>query len=128
MSSDLRAAAKRILSAAYDVSDIYDLARAVAPDAEALARHYIATTRPDDGEEWDGEWLSALLGPELKADLGGGFEIQFYESIPPTLSVSHGGFRDYYSCNHEFDPPQCDTRGNVRRLCAALGVELREGE
>jgi len=92
---------------------------------ELLARHYLATTREDDGEGVTPEWLLSV-----------GFEDDEYcFRIKHKEDGWHDHMRYTQAAVRKLDwkwhangigVRGQKTRGDVRRLCDALGIELKE--
>jgi hypothetical protein len=71
------------------------------------------------------DWLRSVLGSKSQAYLGSGFTLEFYEHSPPDITYDNGvGEWSYGHTSASTDLPPCPTRGDVRRLCVALGVTL----
>lgn len=122
MSDDVRAAAERLLPPLADVID--------APgDAELVARAWLAEHPADDGEPVSAEWLMVTGWVDV-AEPGGG---PLYTFCRP----DHGGavltLEGDHRCLMAFlghpdgAPWPCDiyTRGQVRELLRALGIEVK---
>lgn len=80
----------------------------------------------DDDEPVTEEWLQKVIAPDRTARLGGGFSVTFYATQTPTLSYYNSGIGGWYDDSSDIDVPKASTRGDVRRLCRALGIELKE--
>lgn len=84
-----------------------------------IADAYLASHPPDDYLEVTEEWLRSV-----------GFEDD--RAGCPTISALHINpqaqpERPAYACVRSFPIPVPSARGDVRRLCSALGIELKEG-
>lgn len=119
MNDELRAAAERYRSKAYaeSMDDMDECFR----DRALLADAYLASVPPDDETPIDEAWLRAcgLYGPyehrpndevSIEAIYGGGY-LSWSPMRGARLCDLHLGFT---------------TRGEIRRLCSALGSELKE--
>lgn len=97
------------------------------PDLRHVCRHVLATVREDDGERASGTWLSAVLGPSMRGGIFGSqsWYVQFWDSQRPNITFCRDEYREK-DREDSMDLPECETRGSVRRLCSALGIELKE--
>ncbi len=112
-------------------------------DAFAVATAWQLDHEADDAEPVTAEWLKAVGftdDPDLwfvRDHHGGQAEAMFAPAADPEYPSSRGvmntgdGWGFYLTDADGFDGSQnyvCEvpTRGHVRRLCAALGVELKE--
>lgn len=86
-------------------------------DRGILARAYLAEHPADDGEAVTAEWLE-VVGLSDAIELPEQFGIQFYPD-------GYAGLWYYYGPGKDLRI-ECKTRGDVRRLCKALGIELKE--
>ena len=87
-----------------------------------LAAAYMADHPADDAEPVTEEWLKAVLGEKMTYDMGFDFRVRFYVYSQPEIEYETG--RGYEHCESSVDLPEAKTRGDVRRICAALGVPL----
>lgn len=124
MNDELRATAERLLKWAEKHAD--DPAamgkphvRALIHDCGKLARAYLAEHPADDGEPVTVEWL-AECGFERNARY---FTLPNYSGNLFDVVLWADGFNVRWDGH-----TNCKTRGEVRRLCAALGIQLAEGE
>lgn len=106
---ELRAAADRFLA--------FDGTGNVMAEAFLLANAYVAEHPADDDEPITVEWL-CVMGWELtdtRLELG---------------PLSWHGFDNTMriDCDILTSLPHITTRGDVRRLCKVLGIELKEGD
>ena len=119
--TDLHAAAERIVYQ-WDNHDSQLVENAVwgEPVPVKLARAYLAEHPADDGELIDRDWLESigLYGRSL-----GQIELSHRDGTGWFFSVLADEHGIYWST---IDKP-FHTRGQLRRLAAALGIELREG-
>lgn len=127
MSSDLREAAERLRRFALDLLEIHGdgpYRTGAAQRAVELARAYLAEHPADEDEPADILWMAGLL-----QEAAGNFRYQrqFVIRGPVYVHVAacEGGWRYELWCRDEKikDAP---TRGDVRRLCLALGIPLKE--
>ncbi len=131
---DVRAAAERLRTGDYyqkpgslpDVVTRFD-------DERTLALAYLALTSPDDAEALTEEWLRGVGGEIQKYDGAHikGVEIwdAMFKSDKIILRVQNNGtaILAYYDDLRGFYwPVQLKTRGEVRLLCRALGIELKQ--
>jgi hypothetical protein len=95
-------------------------------DYDLIVSLYLAEHPADDAEPVTEEWLSSVVGRGATVRIGGGFTVSFYLSSPPDITYENGvpahGYGYESGCT---DLPSCPTRGDVRRLCYALGVPLK---
>jgi hypothetical protein len=115
MSDEIRQAAELVLSKA-TIANKYDNA------AQKVARAYLAE---NDDTAIDEAWLKSIAGSEWQDE-----SINFASFDVPCIGMHVGmlEFRrsgDVQLCGPRLaHPPK--TRGDVRRLCGALGIELQE--
>jgi len=120
MSEELRAAAKLLMSK-NSISNRYDNAGVM------LAKEHLAEHLLDDGEPVTEEWLEAMFGPHLPPcpwkryalllASKSGLDLAWCPAcgnLAPCLTIGTSVVKD--------NP----TRGDVRRLCRALGIKLKE--
>ena len=93
--------------------------------AETEREWNLRTEHPaDDSEQVTIDWLNTLYrvpcGPLSMLSIRLGHDGLIYLMAPGKQTEGIGGISDYVS-------PKPATRGDVRRLCAALGVEITEG-
>ena len=114
MSNEVKEAAER-LREEFEVHS-----SGIARDACVVAEAYLAEHAADDGEAVTAEWLRT---------------VGFYGKVNRPLSFTQGeltlvieGPRCWINMGMRTKhlPPNIKTRGDVRRLCNALGVELKE--
>jgi hypothetical protein len=119
MSDELRAAAKLLVSK--NTSNRYDNAGVM------LAKVYLVEHPDDDGEFVDKEWLVDIFGRDLFAERWKRYALMLCcksdlivswcpacDDLAPCLCIGTSVIKE--------NP----TRGDVRRLCKALGIELKE--
>lgn len=127
MSDELRAAAERYRTNDYEF-DAAGAATAFQNDAYLLAEAYFAERPADDEEPVTREKLKGLSVEQFHEalmwsyDFGGGLSVMGVDDDPPetwkwTLNTRPNQYADIKN------PQTC---GDVRRLFAALGVELNE--
>ena len=120
----VEAAASRLRDDAYKDAEFIDVYASVDQwdDQEILANAYLAEHPADDAEPMTLEWVGEVTG-ELLCEIGGDSSRAF---------VNAGGILTIHRDGRVFIQLKIvkpvKTRGDVRRLCAALGVELNEPE
>ncbi len=87
-------------------------------DVKLTSNAYLAEHRADDGEYTTEEWLDSVLDRERMDD-----DITYWTPGRGICIHLDGGV---YIQNEEYGPAK--TRGDVRNLCRALGIELEETE
>lgn len=132
---ELRAAANRWQEGNYSYSalDCDTYSDSEVADMRLLARAYLAEHPADDAEPVTAEWLRSV-----------GFCREMQPASSNNLTIRHGSaivtrwmnsdnvprwsVRMYADETPDWVPPciQPKTRGDVRRLCKALGIELKE--
>ncbi len=141
MTEEIKAAAERLIICEYDANGfvhnpIGGKPHSQAVDGHYVARAYLAEHPSDDGEPITEDWLSGL-GAEF-------FPATDYERPMYILSSSCRRFGWELARYEEGDEWTAEltvnrayhlgvshdikTRGDVRRLCSALGIELEEGK
>lgn len=128
--SNLRAAAERVIrSSGGDESlfSIYcttlatDALRKHAADCGALAEHILASHPPDGETEIDEAWL---LRVGFNRSYDGIYEIVFQDAISEESSLEwHCDGKAFIASELTV---HCKTRSDLRGLCAALGISLKE--
>lgn len=127
MSDDLRAAAKRLLHRATEdgkweamEEDLYQ----AVDDGAALAISYLAEHSEDDDELVTEEWLRNYVGwiPVEGSGYIGCDKVIFCKGSESVYSAWLKISQYYYDMRRIV---RVETRGDVRRLCAALGIELK---
>lgn len=123
---ELRAAAE-LLRACYSTDKCNDLTPGYEQAADLLSDHILATFRDDDDDEVTAEWVESLSPPRY-------WEAGREYSWPRTslryampLRCSGAGKGGFYIDRQEPTSKVMDhikTRGDVRRLCAALNIPL----
>lgn len=96
---------------------------AAVDDAIILADAYLAEHPADDGEPVTADWMRSFApNPGLYFPLNDDESGVWFVFNPEGcyMAISDG-------VNRSAELPVPPTRGHVRRLCAALGVELKEG-
>ena len=97
-------------------------------DATLLASLYLAEHPADDGEDVTEEWLESV---GWRRNRGYMDSPQIGDSCFQLTWCSLGQSM-LLECDDNDQPdvtlPHIKTRGDVRRLCEALGIELKEGE
>ena len=93
-------------------------------DHVALAEAYLAEHRADDDEPTGYEWLQdcGLSGGTAKLESG---EL----TIVPASKWAYIEIEEnsqWHRCQHIITLPFPETRGDVRRLCSALGITLKD--
>ena len=89
----------------------------------SAASKYLAEHPADDAEPVTPEWLVSV-GLNNELHLGGTFYVQVFADGGVSLNCTN--LDTWYGWYEELDLPKCKTRRDVRRLCAALGIELGE--
>lgn len=108
MSEELRAAAQRILD------DDCGGHEGLEGDATGIAMAYLAEHPADDGEAITDDWLDTVI---VKGLLDWNYREDTHWRC---LEVF---IHDWW---HDYPLPSGATRGTVRRLASALGIELKE--
>jgi hypothetical protein len=115
-----------------DWSDTYQTGDSAGDDARLLAAWVREQVRPDDGEPATHEWLDSIgRDPDTCAipwkNCYGWRLCVFGQNDPRFDSNPHF---EYPTSRREWedgpDIPNCRTRGSVRLLCRALGIDLKE--
>lgn len=79
---------------------------------------WLAANPADDDEPVTDSWLIAIgANSLLEFAINSGFCLKFYRGLNPSIEDLDGNLVEL---------PDCDTRSAVRRLCAALGIPLKE--
>lgn len=140
MSDELRAAAERMRTKWTSTSKSFDgwgkPHMEYVEDLSIITDAYLAANPADDDEPVTEDWLRSVGWEDWKS--GTHLETIVYDRSNPTCLVTqtvitfllddnhpHGGVID--SVMLEDPPREYTTRGDVRNLCAALGVSLKEG-
>lgn len=120
MSDEVRAAAERVLGC-WLTSD-YPREQITLSDVMAVAQAYLREHPADDETAIDEAWLKSV-GLEHNTPLGAG-GLSVYGWGEAEIIVQNQA--DYGGCKHVIALPDCDTRGQVRRLAASIGIQLKE--
>jgi hypothetical protein len=125
MSDELRAAAEQILAGEIvGVGSGYVTTKEFPESWKALARCYLSDHPQDDGELVTEEWLDRVL--PMKNDSNW----TLFKHMPLQIEIEgpHGGFWLWILTDEEVPHRirEIKTRGDVRLLCRALGIELKE--
>ncbi len=125
---ELRAAAERLASEDASAYPRHGNAYALT-DAVALARAWLAEHPADDEEPISQSWL--LASGWAKVDYSWAGQVQCFEIANWGIHWIEGGWGLFYLTADGFDGSETwlshmNTRGCVRRLCAALEIELKE--
>ncbi len=119
--NELRAAAERLTDPEDGIGEgtanDYVCGGFAADDAFALATAYLAEHPADDGEPITAEWLRSVGFVAHKPD-----GLPAYAVLPCVYIRLDGGELELDGIPLDFS-----TRGQLRRLCAALGDPLKEG-
>lgn len=122
MTPDLRAAAERIRLAMHHGCYVGEPG-AIERDERLLAQMYVLEHPADDGEDADIAWLESLSreGGDMSWLAVRLCEDRKFHLMAPSKKPTEGieGLNDWVS-------PNPATRGDVRRLAAALGITLTE--
>lgn len=129
--SDIREAAERLRQMRAD-SDDHDGGYLDTPEGQRQSLHdhvcladaYLAEHPTDDDEPISDEWLMETYGFDRcnnDQDLGGTFSLVAYEHCEWEIRSYVYAVYDGHDHSHDLGKPK--TRGHVRRLCAALGIE-----
>lgn len=123
--NELRETANRVRN----VPPHIEICSAVFRDIIGLANAWLAEHPEDDEQPVDEAWLRSVgfdgnLDPDMKMTIRPPlFGRAFHYLRHTQVSFIHGQwFANGMGCE------QCKTRGDVRRLCRALGIELKENE
>jgi len=120
--NELRAAADHIVTASQEWPTDEWMSRRTVEAAEILARH---VQRMYDETPVDEAWLLSVgASRQLHSLLIDAVELGF-SSLPLAVWILPEAVWMYLEGKGIKENP---TRGDVRRLCEALGIELREGE
>lgn len=113
MTNELRQAAERALA-----DELCELSERVRPDVELLATHVLATVRADDETTITPAWLESVgfrqaykVGTHEILDVAGRFAVD-------------ANYGDTWLNQGRL--VHIRTRGQLRHLCSALSIELRE--
>lgn len=126
MSDELRAAAERFreYERLADAGEGLQDYEQIDDDIIDLARAYLASSLADDGEPLTMDWWKSLNSNSrflckqrytLQVEDDGSFQMDADVWLEECMLFS-------------IPLPHVQTRGDVRRLCAALGIELKEKE
>lgn len=116
MNDELKAAAERLRADAYADWDYMDGIYASdkqLEDRRLIAKAYLAEHPADNDEPITDSWLRKIGFQDMETGL---------ESQDHVVIVNAWGM-DFTVCNGK---PKPETRGDVRRLAKALGLELKE--
>jgi hypothetical protein len=94
-----------------------------------LAKAYLDEHPADDGEAVTEEWLRAVGFDKQGLLWFGGARLYIgakWDGGTHSAEIQVGGGSGYYGCDHTIDLPKPQTRGEVRRLCQCLGIEIKE--
>jgi hypothetical protein len=77
----------------------------------------------DEHEPITEDWLIAagLLGT---VDMGGSFWFRIYPHLG-SCQIGCTNHQEFYGWDEELDLPPVKTRGDVRRVCKALGIQIK---
>lgn len=116
---DPREAAKRLLSGGHFCSGGLQRARGATADAMSLAAAYLAEHPEDHETTINRKWLTSVTAG---ADSVGGLRLPGSSLV---VVYSGNGWRIHTAYD---DSEVCElrTRGELRKLCSAIGVSLRE--
>lgn len=95
-------------------------------DLFVLKDAYLAEHPADDDEPVTEEWLRSVFGGKPTGVIGWNFSVYFYATQSPELIYEYGQEADYFYQYGNASLPECKTRGDVRRLCMDLGIQLNE--
>jgi hypothetical protein len=85
-----------------------------------------ATTAGDDGEAATPAWIESLAPDGQPRDAGAVMFETLIGRLKQSWTVSIDPYRGSLCLNGSGNPVKANpTRGDVRRLCAALGIELK---
>lgn len=115
--NELRAAAERILEGGGGGN----MAHPVDHDAMAVARGYLAEHPADSDEPISRNWLLSVGFKAVPSDMGSTYHDHYQLNLLNLWQFNGGPWLVNGADWMEFT-----TRGSVRRLCAALGLELKE--
>lgn len=121
-----REAAERLRAHRLNWSEEYRNTQQGADEA-TLAAAYLAEHPADDGDAVTEEWLWAVGFDKQGLLWFGGGRLYLgakWDGGTHSAEIQVGEGRGYYGCDHTIDLPKPQTRGDVRRLAAALGIEL----
>ena len=97
-------------------------------DIGTLADAYLAEHPADDAEPISEEWLRSVWFVAVESDMGRNYSDHF------EIEAASKGTLNLWEFNQTgdwlingFDSWPLKSRGDVRRLCAALGIQLKEG-
>jgi len=77
----------------------------------------------DEHEPITEDWLIAA-GVSGKIDMGGSFWFQIYPYCG-SCQIGSTNHQAYYGWDEDLDLPPVKTRGDVRRVCKALGIPIK---
>lgn len=135
--TEVRAAAERLRRSETDekvyrfpiFNPLHTLSRQLMEDLCTVRDAYLSEHPPDSDEPIIAEWLEAVGGNGGRFSIPGGGDLYLYvkhDGGCRSASIEIGNPGEWYGCNHEIDIPAPQTRGDVRRLAADLGVTLKE--
>ena len=120
MTDELRAAAEQMISTNGEVLPAFS-------SLVEICRAYLAENLPDDGEAATPQWMESLGFVETYSfawRFGINERIYFHHDANVTqIGIDGAWHLGIEGAWHRVNP----TRGDVRRLAKALGVELKEG-
>lgn len=122
MTNELRAAAERVIQ--QGDSSVYWHSPQAITDSEKLARAYLAEHPADGGEPITEEWLQSVGFEPRK-----GSKFHFVYDAAPYMTIMWDYREDELMIGHAQTWKRLGdnrTRGDVRRLCRALGIELKD--
>lgn len=135
---ELRTAAELLLHS-HSTDKFNDLTPGYEEAADAVAEHVLATARDDDDEAVTVEWISRYWNWRSDGD-GYGYAAKIWgvdqsddRGIEPAMQLLYEAeslWIEAYGTGGEtlclMEIKEFPTRGDVRKLCSALGIELKE--
>jgi hypothetical protein len=122
--NELRQAAERLREMAGTWVDLEEGSVACVTDMWVLAQAYLAEHLPDDDEPITDDWVKSIFGQAWK-DIDAFWTV--YASKKQGVALGAEDLHDSeISASFQLELPRIKTRGQLRLLCRALGVEIKE--
>ena len=101
----------------------WNFSRQRMDDVCELAAAYLAEHDEDEHEPITEDWLIAA-GVFGRIDMGNNFWFQVYPHLG-SCQIGCTNHQEFYGFDVELDLPPVKTRGDVRRVCKALGIQIK---
>jgi len=105
--------------------ELWNVSRQRMNDVCELAAAYLAEHDEDEHEPITEDWLIAA-GVFGAIDMGNNFWFQVYPHLG-SCQIGCTNGQEFYGWDEEIDLPPVKTRGDVRRVCKALGIQIKGG-